>query len=101
MNDFVRFEMVDVHNDAKSKANVTYIDDEKTPLTSENVFEPETKGKKSVFYGEEYVPNSDGYILPDPDSRHASSYLTENTDSLTGALDNRVSHSLKFYECFH
>ena len=51
-------------------------------------------GKQELLHDMDYQEENECFISnkdSDGESRHASSYLTENTeDSITGALDNRV-----------
>lgn len=66
-------------------------------MVDENVLEEVCiNGKENVFCEIDMNDEND-YLISNKDSdgesRHASSYLTENTeDSITGVLDNRVGH---------
>ncbi|XP_060071400.1 transmembrane protein 94-like [Ylistrum balloti] len=88
----VRFEMTTDTSSSEPRSPRVYIG-ERTPLTTDGEDEEEvlfTNTELSKSYSSQCNTNQDLDNITDIESRHASSYFTENTDSLTGALDNRA-----------
>lgn len=91
----VRFEMTTDTSSSEPRSPRVCIG-ERTPLTDGDGEEAEEE--EALFTNTEFTKsnssqcntNQDIDNITDIESRHASSYFTENTDSLTGTLDNRV-----------